>query len=191
MNGDPRRQIREADDQHAVCVNLFIDLRSGHISAALYGQIDDNRTLGHAADHVFGDDYRRFAAKQLGGGNDNIGDSANFSHPLALLLELFFGQRFGITVFGLAGFTQIDFYKTRTQGFYLLFHHRAGVECFDPSPQTFGGGNRLQPRDADSDDEHPGGGDGSCRRHHHWQNFIEPFGRQDNRHITGQIGLGA
>ena len=57
--------------------------------------------------------------------------------------------------------------------------------------QALGGGDRLESGDANADDEDLGGRQGAGRRHHHRQNFIQPFGCQNYRHISSQIGLGA
>ena len=153
VNGNSSRQIPQADNAHALHLDLPVNLRTGHITAAFHGQVHNYRAFLHAANHFCGDDLGCPAAKQLGGGNHHIGCGTHFGHPFALHLELFLGQGLGIAVFCLAGFPQINFDKSSPQGFYLFFHHRAGVEGFNPGAQPFGGGNGLQPRNANPDDE--------------------------------------
>ncbi len=73
MNGNSSRQIPQADDAHTLHLDLLVDLRTGHITAAFHGQVHDNGTFLHAVNHLCGDDLWCPAAKQLGGGNHHIG----------------------------------------------------------------------------------------------------------------------
>ena len=61
-----------------------------YIPTLLYGHIQYNRTKAHALDHVFGHQKGRFAARDQGGGDDDIGFFYVFAYQLLLHFQEIF-----------------------------------------------------------------------------------------------------
>src|SRR5262249_4639452 len=159
-------------DLDSILLDDFTKHRALHIAAAFNGQIDNNASAFHRVNHFSRHDCRRFSAKDLGGGDHDIGFRADLLHSLALLFELLIGELSSVTVFGLAGFADIDFDEARAQRANLLFDDWPGVESIDPSPETPGSRNGLETRYAGADDKYTGRTDRAGRSHHHGKNPV-------------------
>ena len=75
------------------------------------------------------------------------------------------------------------------QTFNLFLDNRAYIVCFDACTQTFGGGDRLQARDAGADHEYFRRCDGPGGRHHHGENLRALPRREDDGHVSCHVCL--
>src|SRR5258708_6738588 len=112
MGRNAAGEIGKSEDLHAIAVENLSEHGSFDVAAALDCQIHDDASALHGADHFRGHNNRRFASEDLSGGDDDVGLAANFFHAFALFAELLVGQRFGVALFGLAGFANVNAHKT-------------------------------------------------------------------------------
>ena len=157
-------------------------------------QVDDDAAWFHGFDHILGDQHRRGAAGDQGGGDDDVSLRHALGHFSLLALQPARRHGLGVTTHTDGGFAlfvgfvgHVD--EFAAQGFDLLFHARAHVRCFDHSAQTLGGGNGLQAGHANAQDDHAGSFDRSGGCHQHGEKSLIAVGRHHHGLVTGNVGL--
>jgi hypothetical protein len=108
-------EVALADNGHSGPLCHLIGHGTLDIATGLGRHINDYGTGGHTLDHVLGHQYRRLAAKYLGGGDHHVGLGDQLLLRLALNFHLLRGQLPGITTGGFAGFAQVYFQELGTQ----------------------------------------------------------------------------
>ena len=188
-NRHPAGKIPYTDDMNSLNLHDFVHLGPLDIAACLNRHINNNASRLHLREHPTVNDARRRPAEKLGRGDHHIRQSAGLCHALLLHLQLFRCQLLCIAVLGLAGFSQIDLNEFRTQRLHLLGNNRPCIKGLDPSAETLGRRDRLQPGNTDPDDKDPGRFDGAGRGGHHWKDLVQLFRSKQNSHIPAEVGL--
>ena len=155
----------------------------------------NNHAAGfHGLDHVFGDQYRRSAARDQCRGDDHIGLRHTFGDLGFLPLEPAWRHRFGIAADTHSGLTLLvglvrHINEFAAQRLDLLFHAGAHVAGFDHCTEPLRGGNGLQAGHTDSKDYHARGLDGAGCCHQHREKALVFFSRHHHSLVAGNVGL--
>ena len=184
-------EVACADEQGATDFFLHTGLGSFHIATGCRGHVDDHAARSHGFDHRCSENTWSGTAEDLRRGDDDVRLRDLLGHHLALLGQLFFGQRLGIALRRLPGFAQVHFDKLRTETLHLFLHRRTRVEGFDFGTKAFRCGNGLQACDTGTDDEDLRCGNRPRRCHHHGEHAIQTLRPENDRSITRETGLRA
>ena len=189
--GNAAGDIQVADDLDAVHFGNLAGNRAFDIAAALHRQIDKDRARTHARIHL--------ARHQPWGGaprNERRGDDdillGNMVGNQGRLLGLIFLRHFlGVTTrrLGCLEFLVLDREELGAERGDLFLDRRTHIGCRHHRTKPARRGNRLQPGNTDTHDEHFGGRHGAGRRHHHRKRAVIFRSRIDHRLIAGKIGL--
>ena len=161
------------------------------ITAALHGEIDDDRARPHAFDHGLGDKLRRRAPRDQRCGDDDVLRLDVIGHERRLLLLVVLGHLFGIAGrrLGLTKFIILDGDELGAERGHLLLDRGAHVGRSHDGAEPPRRGDGLKASDAHAHDEHSRGrhGAGSC--HHHRQSALEGRCGIDHGLIAREICL--
>ena len=138
-----------------------------------------------------GQQNRRFATRNLGGGDNDV-ETGGLLVDGSLLLGLLFGaQRTSIATLTLTlGEIKTQIQELGTQGFDFTLGGRAHVVCGDDRTKTLGGADGLQAGDTGAKNEHLGRADRAGGSGHHRQERIVSVGCHNSGLITHHGVLG-
>ncbi len=157
------------------------------IAPALGRQIDDHRARLHAGQLGLADHLRRGLAGDRGGGDHEVGGLDMLGQG-GVDLGLFLGRQ-GPGVAALAGGVDAGVDEGRAQGQRLFLGGGADVIGLDHRAQALGGGDRLQPGDAQAHHQHLGRPDDASGRGDLRQHAQHVRRAQRDRVIAGQRRL--
>src|SRR5690606_3493243 len=86
IGGNLAGPVAAADHGNAIDVHVLAGHGTFDVATGFSGHVDDHAAGLHAGNHVLGNQYRRLAAEDLGGGDDDVG----FRNLVLLSLLLLF-----------------------------------------------------------------------------------------------------
>ena len=157
-------------------------------------EVNDHRAGFHLRYGIGAEQGRSLAARDQGGGDDDIGLFGAFVHGQGLALHPTGGHRACVAPDTDGAFTlfigfvgNVD--KLGAQGFDLLLNRRAYVGRFDHRAQALGRGDGLQARHTGAKDQYACGfySAGSSHQHRHEARVV--MSGQQHGLVTGDVGL--
>ena len=165
--------------------------RALDIAAALDGEIDDDRAVGHRRDHLLADELRRRPAGDQRRGDDDVLLGDVLGDERRLLRPVFRRHLLGVAR---RGFRRLELLvldrdELCAERSHLLLGGRAHVGRGDDRAEPARRRDRLQAGDARAHDEDARRRHGARRGHHHRHGAAEMRGRLDHRLIAGKVRL--
>ncbi len=128
------------------------------VAAGLRGEVDDHGARLHRGEHGLGDEPRRRLARDLRRGDDEVDGGQDLADRLEHLLLLLLRQLLRVAAGALGrGADRLGLDEGGAEALHLLAHRGPHVEGGDDGAEPARGGDRLQPGDAGTEDEHAAG----------------------------------
>eukprot|EP01022_Parablepharisma_sp_SALTPOND_P035049 TRINITY_DN939_c0_g4_i4.p1 TRINITY_DN939_c0_g4~~TRINITY_DN939_c0_g4_i4.p1 ORF type:complete len:1248 (+),score=348.87 TRINITY_DN939_c0_g4_i4:2480-6223(+) len=179
---------------HAVLDDGLAGLGQGAVAALVDRHVQDHRAGLHGLDGVFADQDRCLAARDQGGGDDDVGLFGALVYQLGLALHPVRRHRTGIAAHALGDLFFLirqegHVEEFRAQRFDLLLDRRTHVRRLDHRAQALGRGDGLQAGHTGAHDQHARGLDGAGGGHQHGHEALVGVGGHQHGLVAGDVGL--
>lgn len=188
LSGETGGEIGVADDLDSVDLDDLTGLGEGDVSAGLGSEVDDDGTLLHGLDHLFGDDEGGLLSGDEGSRNDDIDVLGLLLEELSLGLEVLLGDFLGESSLFLDSSLDIDGDELGSHGLDLFLGGGSGISSANDGSETLGGLDGGETGDSGSDDEDLGGWGSSGGGDQSGEESAEVVGGLDDGLISGDVG---
>src|SRR5713226_4817558 len=137
-------QVHRTDNDYAVSHDFFPGLGQRAVPALLGGEVNNDGSRPHPADHFLGNEDGSTLPWNQGRRDDDVGGGHILGHHFLLFLVELLGLRLGITALSLGIFGgETELGKLGAEALHLLLYGWAGIVRLDDSSEPLRRANSL------------------------------------------------